>query len=1033
MKGQLRGHAYGLAVFVRFLVYFSLAFTCVIALVSLLAYQRFTLENEKLQNAESLRLRLAAKTVGRDLRMVVADLRRLAHSQILQEYLQDDGPRNTRRLQNAFLNLAEHAGSYDQLRYLDRSGHERVRVNFNKGSPLVVDAGQLQDKSDRYYFRSTIGLAEGQIYLSPLDLNVENKTVETPFKPVIRVATPLFLPHHSEPAGILIVNFLAANLLDHFREVVTDSWGTAMILNQQGYWLYGPDPASEWGFMWNNARTFAKHYPEAWAMLANSDTDTFRTSEGLFIFATLRPHIVSGITTSRDDAAYTWKIVSRIAPEELLFSPWQSLRGEVHGLVWLLVLAAIISLMLAWLRSNNIQKSTALRSSEERFRELVDQASDGIFIADLDGRYTDVNRAGCEMLGYEHDEIVGKTIVDLIPPEDVPRLWQSKEQILQGGSHVSEWSLRRKDGSYLPVEVSAKILPNGLWLGFVRDISERKQTGEQLRRAATVFDTTMEAILITDADHKIVTANQAYTKITGFEAEDVLGKDIRTLQSARHDDMFYRQLWQTLELSGQWQGEIWNQRKNGEAYPAWGNINVVKDEHGRITNYVSVMSDISPIKQAEERLAHLAHHDALTGLPNRLAFSANLEQALERARRHRRKLALLFLDLDRFKIINDTLGHAAGDRMLQVVADRLKNNLRAEDMAARLGGDEFTVILEEITQAEDAALLAQKIIRAVAEPMQLNDHDIVTSTSIGIGLFPDDASNAGDLARAADAAMYRAKGRGRQTYEFYTSELTSRALEHMSIENELRQALSRNELTLFFQPQIEVATGEMRGVEALLRWRHPKLGMLLPEQFIRIAEESRLIDAIGDWVLQAACAQARAWREAGLPPIRIAINLSGHQIIYDHFVDVVRHALEQNTLQLGDVRFELEITESVLQSGERVITILKQLRSLGISIAIDDFGTGYSSLSHLKHLPIDTLKIDRAFLHNIPHDANNKAITAAIISMGHSLGLRVVAEGVETLAQMDFLTRQNCDEAQGFLISEAVAPEHVGSFFKHEP
>jgi diguanylate cyclase (GGDEF)-like protein/PAS domain S-box-containing protein len=672
----------------------------------------------------------------------------------------------------------------------------------------------------------------------------------------------------------------------------------------------------------------------------------------------------------------------------------------------------------------------ALRASEARFRELVELAPDGIFIADLDGRYTDVNGAGCRMLGYAREEIVGKTIIDLIPPEDIGRLEQSKGQMLQGASHVAEWTLRRKDGTHLPVEVSANILPDGRWQGFVRDISERKRAEERLRQAAAVFSSTMEGIVITDADVNIVAVNRAYTSITGFIPEEVLGKNPRVHQSGRHDEAFYQALWQSLEQTGQWQGEIWNRRKSGELFPAWENISAVKDGQGRITNYISVMSDISSIKQAEERLTYLAHHDALTGLPNRLAFAANLEQALERAKRHQRKVALLFLDLDRFKVINDTLGHAVGDQLLQVVGERLKSSLRAQDVAARLGGDEFTVVLEDIDHPEDAALLAQKLIRAVAEPSRLEGHEVVTSTSVGIGIYPDDAGTASDLVKAADTAMYRAKGHGRNTYEFYTSELTTQALHHFAIETDLRRALARDELTLFYQPQIELPTGRTRGVEALLRWRHPERGLVLPEEFIGIAEESGLIDAIGDWVLKQACAQARRWRDTGLPAVRISINLSGHQLLYDHTVETMRQALEDNCFKAGDVLCELEITESVFQSGERSLDALRQLRSLGVRIAIDDFGTGYSSLSHLKHLPIDTLKIDRAFLRNVPDDADNKAIAAAIISMGHSLGLKVIAEGVETKAQLDFLKQEGCDEAQGFLIGKPVAPERIGPFLE---
>lgn len=535
--------------------------------------------------------------------------------------------------------------------------------------------------------------------------------------------------------------------------------------------------------------------------------------------------------------------------------------------------------------------------------------------------------------------------------------------------------------------------------------------------------------MITDAEQKIIVVNQAYTRITGYESEEVIGLTPDLHRSGRHDDAFYRQIWHNLEQSGHWQGEIWNRRKDGEVYPAWENISVVRDEQGHVRNYVTVFSDISTIKQTEARLSELAHHDSLTGLANRLAFNLNLEKALERARRHQHKLALLYLDLDRFKLINDTLGHAAGDKLLQIIAQRLLESVRAEDVVARLGGDEFTIILEEISHSEDAATLARKIIAAVNEPMELDDQEIVISTSIGLSVFPDDATTATDLAKAADTAMYRAKARGRHTFEFYTSDLTDHAMQRLMTENSLRQALTRDELMLYYQPQIEVNTGRLCGVEALLRWLHPEHGVLLPDQFIHIAEESQLIDLIGEWVMHKACAQARIWRDAGLPAMRIAINLSPRQIKYDNTADSMQQALREHNLKPSDVLFELEITENVLQSEEQISEPLRQLRQLGASIAIDDFGTGYSSLSHLKQLPIDTLKIDRAFLRNIPTDNNNAAIASAIISMGHSLGMRVVAEGIETRSQLQFLKQHACDEAQGFLFSEALPPEHLGKIF----
>ncbi len=1148
----------------RFLAYFAVSAASVVAVLLAFDYQRFELAHDKLREGESLRLELASETIARDLREVAADARALSQSQALQEYLQNGRADAALRLERAFINLAKHAAIYDQIRYLDSDGRERIRVNFNDGAPAAVEQARLQDKSARYYFRETIRLAEGHLYLSPLDLNIEHGVIEQPHKPMIRIAMPVFDPHDSAPRGVLVLNYLAAQMLARFADVMAGSWGEPMLLNEQGYWLYSAGAQAAWGFMWGDERTFAGDYPEAWKQIVAAESGTVQTPRGLFGFASLHPLGISQLAESDQSHGYVWKLVSRVAPEALAFSPWRSIRGQMQPYAWLLLIAAVSSLLLAWLRGANLHKTEALRNSEHRLRELVQQAPDGIFVADIDGRYTDVNAAGCRMLGYDRDQLIGKTITDLVSASEVDHLARVKTQLLAGQSHVGEWSLLRKDKNYLPVEVSSKILADGRWQGFVRDISERrraeealraseervrllfesvaegivgvdlhgrctfvnpaavqllgcrdasaligrhlhglihhtaadgtpcdeqtcrvyrafregaafqvdneifwradgsyfdveyrshpivqkgriigsvatfsniterKHAEEKLRQSSIVFASTKEAIMVTDAERNIVMVNDAFTTITGYEAHEAVGKTPCLHQSGRHDQAFYQEIWAALQDAGHWQGEIWNRRKNGEVYPAWENISAVRDEQGQLSNYISVFSDISMIKQAEERLNRLAHHDALTGLPNRLLFTASLEQALTRAKRHQETVALLFLDLDRFKLINDTLGHAAGDRLLQTVARRLKHSVRAEDLVARLGGDEFTIVLEEISQAEDAALLAQKIIGAVAEPMELDGRDVVVSASVGISLYPRDADNAGDLAKAADAAMYRAKTRGRDTYQFYTAELTAQALEHLSLEAGLRQALTRGEFALHYQPQIEVKTGRILGVEALLRWQHPDLGTMLPEQFIGIAEESHLIDALGNWVLRQACAQARIWRDAGLPAVRIAINLSGRQIMYDHLLQTVEDTFEQNGLTPGDLLLELEITESVLQSGEHAVETLRRLRHLGIRIAIDDFGTGYSSLSHLKHLPIDTLKIDRLFMRNIPHDTDNQAITAAIISMGHSLGLNVVAEGVETEAQLDFLDAHGCDEAQGYLISPAVEAERIVALLRGE-
>jgi diguanylate cyclase (GGDEF)-like protein/PAS domain S-box-containing protein len=631
------------------------------------------------------------------------------------------------------------------------------------------------------------------------------------------------------------------------------------------------------------------------------------------------------------------------------------------------------------------------------------------------------------------EDIVGKTILDFIPSDQVERLLRSREEMLKGGTHVAEWSLRRKDGTFVQVEVSARILSDGRWQGFVRDISERKAAEVELRLAANVFNSTLEAILVTDDKRRVIAVNQAYTKMTGYERNEVLGQSPKLHASGRHDDAFYREMWGTLESTDQWQGELWNRRKNGELFPAWENVSVVRDHDGRIVHFVSVMADISAIKSGEKALNHLAHHDALTGVANRAVFKSNLPHTLERAKRHKQRVALLYVDLDRFKVVNDTLGHTAGDELLQTIAGRLMRGVRSEDLVARLGGDEFVVVLEEIADADNAAAIARKLLATMTEPVTLKDGEVSTTASIGISMFPDDAENATDLTRAADAAMYRAKNRGRNSIEFAASELTTRVKERVALETALQQAIARDQLTLFYQPQIDVQTGQIMGLEVQLRWQHPERGTLLPADFVGLAEESSLIDALGSWLVRRVFLQASAWRGARLPALRISINISGRQVLYDHIAETLRDAMERAGLKPGDVCMELEISEKVLLSGEPVANAVRRLRELGCRIAIDDFGTGYSSLLQLKRLGVDTLRIDRAFLRGVPNDPEHNAITIAIIAVAHSLGMEVVAEGLETVEQLEYLRQQECDYAQGFLISDAVSADEIERLVRKPP
>ena len=555
-----------------------------------------------------------------------------------------------------------------------------------------------------------------------------------------------------------------------------------------------------------------------------------------------------------------------------------------------------------------------------------------------------------------------------------------------------------------------------------QEIAERKRTAEALSKAAAVFENTTEGVMITDTEQRIIAVNEAFTEITGFSQEDVIGSTARSLHSAKQDKTFYAAITASLSANGRWRGEAWQRRKSGEIFPVWLSISTVLDEHDQVTHYVSLFSDITSLKESQAQLEHLAHHDALTGLPNRLLFHTRLEHALDRARREASKVAILCFDLDHFKNINDSLGHPAGDRLLQAVTQRLLGSVRAEDTVARFGGDEFTILLEELREAGDAGLVAQKALKVLAKPFDLEGQEAYVTGSIGISLFPDDGQDVTTLLKNADSALYQAKEHGRNHYHFYTKDLTRAAFKRLELESSLRRAVERGEFTLYYQPQVDLSDSRVVGAEALVRWRHPKLGIVLPSEFIPMTESTGLIVNLGEWVLRTACAQAMTWQRQGFPAIRIAVNLSSVQVNRGGMQGMVERVLQDTGL---DPRYiELEITEGlIMQQTQQTIRTLDELTSMGVMLAIDDFGTGYSSLSYLKRLPLNRLKIDKSFVREIPVDAEDRAITRAVIALGNSLNLVVVAEGVENEIQREFLRNNGCDEAQGYLYGAPLPAE----------
>ncbi|UTH74717.1 EAL domain-containing protein [Chromobacterium sp. IIBBL 290-4] len=549
-----------------------------------------------------------------------------------------------------------------------------------------------------------------------------------------------------------------------------------------------------------------------------------------------------------------------------------------------------------------------------------------------------------------------------------------------------------------------------------------QQSRHSLLLADKVFESTMEGIVITDPNGVIQSINPAFSRITGYSREEALGQTPAMLKSGKQPPEFYQQMWRSLARDGRWQGEVVNRRKGGLLYTEHLSITAIRDGAGECLHYVAVFSDITQRKQAEERLHFLANHDALTSLPNRTLFLERLQSAVDRAGEERRQLALLFIDLDRFKLVNDTLGHYAGDQLLVHIARQLQSRLKPTDTVARLSGDEFTVLLENVDGEAQAAAAAQDMLDAISELSEVSGQQMFISASIGISLYPLDGEEADTLLVHADTAMYRAKERGKNGFQFYTADMNARALERLKLEYSLHRALAQGELELWYQPKVALDSGEMIGAEALLRWRHPELGLVSPDRFIPIAEESALIGQIGAWVLRTACADIRDWQRRGLKPGRVAINVSGRQLKHGDFVEQLRQALAD--YGLGSECLELEITESVvMEEGGAMIEMLRRLQELGLYLSIDDFGTGYSSLSYLKRLPVRGLKIDRSFIADLHHDSDDAAITRAIVSIAHSLGLDVVAEGVEEEAQRLFLLEQGCYCAQGYLFSKPLPRE----------
>ncbi|TET87219.1 MAG: EAL domain-containing protein [Sulfurovum sp.] len=670
------------------------------------------------------------------------------------------------------------------------------------------------------------------------------------------------------------------------------------------------------------------------------------------------------------------------------------------------------------------------------FRYAIENSDNVVVLTDKDRKIEYVNDAFEAHTGYTKHEVLGKNPgilkSDLLSDDFYKNM---NETLDRGERWQGELINRRKDGTLLyektsivPIVVDGELIQ---YLAIKLDITDYIEQQQKLQQSAAVYETIGDGIMITDSEKKILSINPSFIQMFGYDEEELIGQEPTIITSTKQDRIFYRRMWYSLMTKDRWKGKMYNKAKSGKRLPTWLTITVVRDKVGAIANFIAIYANLEEIIEMEEKADYLAYHDSLTQLPNRAHFERQIVDIFDLAKMSKEKVAILFVDLDRFKVINDTLGHHVGDGMLVELAERIKKVLGKNDLLARIGGDEFVVILNPVKEKKDAGVMAAKILSVIREPINVQDYHLNTTASIGIAFYPEDGEDRSTIVKHADSAMYHAKDKGKDNYQFYTKQLSLDVQARLNLEQELLHAMEREELFLYYQPQYYLKSGKISGAEALLRWENLNLGRVSPDKFISIAEETGIIVDIGYFVFEEACKEYMHWKEQGLDIDSISVNISSVQFREDDLFEKLKEIIIK--VGIPPYSIEIEITESfIMEYSTTNLTILEDLRNIGCKISIDDFGTGYSSMSYMKSLALDTIKIDKSFVADLPHNTHDVEVSKAIIALSKSLGYHVIAEGIETPEQEKFLLEYHCDIGQGYYFAKPMDSSAFVAFVKEK-